>query len=169
MATILYKNADKTVSSITERNNLPIKIDNMVVTVLDAIADPNAGAGVATFRWNDTTSSWILISKSATDTMNFETEELVITQGRVSPKNIAIDNVVWGIKILEGNIVIAEPTLDSIIVTPTLISGLGLWEGKSLRFTYAYGTIGQQVETYVDERLDGFVSAGTILDFEGGL
>ena len=51
MAVILYKGPNKTVATIADRNAITVKHDSMVVTVLDAIADPDAGAGIATFRW----------------------------------------------------------------------------------------------------------------------
>jgi hypothetical protein len=165
---ILYKNADKTVSTILDRNNIQYKIDNMVVTVLDAIADVNAGNGVATYRWSESLSEWVLISKSGIDTMSFQTEELTIGDGKVIPSNVPVNNQLWDISILDGDVVIAMPRLEDIIVSATLISGLGEWNGYKIRFTYGYGKITQQIETYLDERLTA-VEAGSITDFEGEL
>lgn len=144
MAIVLYQNADKTVPTIAARNAIIQKIDNMVVVVLDAIADINAGAGVATYRWNKTMDSWILISKSSYESIKFATEVLLISNGSVVPSNMPTDNQIWGIVVLDGSNIIADLTIDGLTVTPTLISGLTAWNGYKLRFTYAYGTVSQQ-------------------------
>lgn len=168
MAIILYKNADKTVATIADRNLLPIKIDNMVVTVLDAIADVDAGSGVATYRWSEALSKWILISKSTIDTMSFDTLELTIADGKVLLPNIPTNNKIWGVMILDGDVIIADLRESDYIVSPTMVSGLGLYSGKKIRFTYAYGTITQQIETYLDSKISA-TDAGSVLDFEGAL
>jgi hypothetical protein len=73
MAVILYKGPNKTVATIADRNALEVKHESMVVTVLDAIADANAGAGIATYRWVGSSNEWILVSKSGTESINFKT------------------------------------------------------------------------------------------------
>ena len=80
MAIVVHSTADVTVNTISDRNSIVYKRDNMTVTVIDAIADIDAGQGVATYRWNTTLSSWILISKSTTETISFATEEIVIVK-----------------------------------------------------------------------------------------
>lgn len=191
MAIVLYQNADKTVQTIAARNAITQKIDNMVVVVLDAIADINAGAGVATYRWNKTLNSWILISKSSHESIKFATEELLISNGSVVPGNMPTDNQIWGIVVLDGSNIIADLTIDGLTVTPTLISGLTAWNGYKLRFTYAYGTVSQQVESYINNQIAAVlagapgagdtlnelynlimsqgVQAGSVADFEGAL
>jgi len=191
MANILHKNADLTVQTILDRNNIVRKIDHMVVVVLDAIADPIAGAGVATYRWNDNLNKWILISKSSVESISFETDELLISNGTVRPSNIPTDNQIWDIKILEDNAIVAEPRMEDLSVTSVSISGLSAWNGKKIRFTYAYGTISQQIDSYIDERISAMLNgvspdgdtmkelydlikaqgagSGSITDFEGGL
>jgi len=157
MAVILYKNADKTVNNITERNAITPKVDNMVVTVVDAIADVDAGAGVATYRWSESLNRWLLISKSSTETMSFETVELTIAAGKVVPPNVPVNNVLWDLFIVDGDVIMQELRLSDIIVTSTLISGLGDYDGKKLRFTYAYGSITQQIETYIDDKIESII------------
>lgn len=166
MAVIVYKNYDKTVATIADRNAITAKIDNMVVTVIDAIADVDAGSGVATYRWNDQLNKWVLISKSTVDTMSFETVELTIAAGKVTPPNMPINNVIWNIYVMGVNDEIeAELRLEDIIVSSSLISGLGTYDGKKLRFTYAYGSITQQIETYMNEKLGELTSnAPELLD-----
>ena len=153
MAVVLYQNADKTVSTIAARNAITQKIDNMVVVVLDAIADINAGAGVATYRWSAVLDSWILISKTTSDSIKFATEELLISNGSVTPSNVPTDNQIWGIYVLDGPHVVADMTIDGLTVTPTSISGLTDWNGYKLRFTYAYGTISQQIDSYINNQI----------------
>ena len=171
MAIVLYQNADKTVPTIAARNAITQKIDNMVVVVLDAIADVNAGAGVATYRWNNVLDSWILISKSSKssyESIKFATEELLISNGSVVPSNMPTDNQIWGIMVLDGSNIIADLTVDGLSVTPTLISGLTAWDGYKLRFTYAYGTGSRQVDLngrYIENPASG--AAGDILYHNG--
>ena len=166
MAVIVYKNYDKTVDTIADRNAITAKIDNMVVTVKDAIADVDAGSGVATYRWNEQLDKWILVSKSTVDTMSFATVELTITAGKVTPPNMPINNVIWNIYVVDENDMIeAELRLEDVIVSSSLISGLGTYDGKKLRFTYAYGSITQQIETYMNEKLGALTDdAPEILD-----
>jgi hypothetical protein len=163
MAIILYQNADKTVDDIAARNALPYKINNMVVTVLDAISDPDAGTGVATYRYNESINSgaggWILISKSTTDTMSFDTEELTIASGEVTASNIPVDNQIWDVHIVDGDVIIADIREEDLTVSAGTISGLGAYDGYKLRFTYAYGSVTSQITSYVD---------GAIADVVGG-
>lgn len=174
MAVILYKGANKTVNTIADRNAIAHKIDSMVVTVLDAIADPDAGAGIATFRWLASQSKWILVSKSGIESMNFATEELTISNGSVTPANVALSSTYWDVLVVNGDIIVADPKLEDFTVTPGGISGLDEYNGYKLRVTYAYGTIGQQVSDYVDfkaaeiqSNLDG--ASGTVAEFEAAL
>jgi hypothetical protein len=198
MAIVLYKNADRTVDTISDRNSIDKKIDNMVVTVLDAISDPDAGSGVATYRWSAQLNKWLLISKSTVETMSFETVESNIVAGKLIPQNVPSNNVIWDIYVVDGNTIINELRLEDVIVTPTLISGLGLYDGYKLRYTYAYGSVTQQITSYVDSKIADLVAGapagldtfkevsdkialiedsinaadsalGTILEFEGAL
>lgn len=165
MAVILYKSADRTVNTINDRNAIIHKIDNMVVTVLDAIADPEAGTGVATYRYNETLDAWILISKSTINSMNFETEELLITNGAVSPSQIPTGNQIWAVKVVDGNTILADIREEDIVVTPSSISGLNAYNGYKLRFTYAYGTITQQMESYMTSKIQDLIGSAT-LDYD---
>lgn len=175
MAVILYKGANQTVSTIADRNDIPYKIDGMVVTVLDAIADVSAGAGVATYRWVDNDQVWILITKSGVDTASFDTEELTIVDGEVTPSNVPIDNIIWSIAVVNGDIIMGEPRLEDLTVTPSGISGINpSFNGYKLRFTYAYGTVTQQLDSYVDYKVDTLSSSlvgqsGTVAEFEAEL
>jgi hypothetical protein len=165
MAIVLYKNADRTVDTISYRNSIDKKIDNMVVTVLDAISDPDAGSGVATYRWSAQLNKWLLISKSTVETMSFETVESNIVAGKLIPQNMPSNNVIWGIYVVDGTTIISELRLEDVIVTPTLISGLGLYDGYKLRYTYAYGSVTQQITSYVDSKIADMV-AGSPVDLD---
>lgn len=174
MAVILYKGPNKTVATIADRNAITVKHDSMVVTVLDAIADPDAGAGIATFRWVESTSAWILVSKSGIESINFETEELLISNGSVTPSNVAISSNYWNMVVIDGDVIKAELRIEDLTVGPNSISGLADYNGFDLRVTYAYGTVGQQVTDYVtfkvgelSAELDGY--AGTVAEFEAEL
>lgn len=168
MAVVVHSTADVTVNTISDRNSIVHKIDNMVVTVIDAIADVDAGQGVATYRWNTTLSSWILISKSTTETISFATEEIVIVNGTVMASNIPVDDIVWDIMVVNGNIIEAELTLNSLTISLGNISGLSGYNGSVLRFSYAYGSITQQLNAVLETKSNA-IDVGEIIDFEGGL
>lgn len=167
MAVVVHATADVSVTNIAARDSIIQKVDGMTCVVLDGIADPAAGPGIATYRWSYAADKWILISSESYKTLSFDTEELLITGGEVNPSNIPTNNQIWSLAVLDGNVVIAEPRLEDLTVTATSISGLNTWEGKKLRFTYAYGTVAQQIDTFVTETVQ--TTSGTAADFEGGL
>jgi hypothetical protein len=75
---------------------------------------------------------------------------------------------------MDGDVIIAELELEGLTIGLNSIAGLSLYNGKNLRVTYAYGTVGQQVTDYVDFKaaeieanLDGY--AGTVAQFEAEL
>lgn len=162
MAIILYNTADKTVNTIADRNAIVHKIDNMVVTVLDAIADVDAGPGWATYKWNVSLNKWLLLSKATIDTMSFETVELVIVDGKVTPPNVPVNNVIWDILVMDGDVILAELKLEDLAVTPSAVNNLSEFNGKKLRFTYAYGSITSQIESYMDSRINELTAAAPI-------
>lgn len=185
MAVIQYSTTNQTVATIAERNDpniVKFKRDGMIVTVSDSIADPDAGTGAATYLWNKSLNKWLLLSKSTTETMSFQTVELTIADGKVALPNIPNNNVLWDIYVMDSaGIMVAELRLENIIVSSTLISGLGAYDGKRLRFTYAFGTLTQQMSTYIDDQLvvvnENITNVtnvvvntiGTIAEFEGAL
>lgn len=182
---ITYPTPNLTVATIAERNDpsiIKFKRDGMVVTVSDSIADPDAGTGAATYLWNKTLNKWLLLSKSTTETMSFQTVELTIADGKVALPNIPNNNVLWDIYIIDNaGVIVGEIRLENIIVSSTLVSGLGAYNGKKLRFTYAFGTLTQQMSTYIDDKLvvvnENITNVtnvvvntiGTIAEFEGAL
>ena len=168
MAIVVHSTADVTVNTISDRNSIVYKRDNMTVTVIDAIADVDAGQGVATYRWNTTLSSWILISKSTTETISFATEEIVIVNGAVMAANIPVDDIVWDIMVVHESSIKAELTLNSLTVSLGNISGLSEYNGSALRFSYAYGSITQQLNAVFNTKSNA-IDVGEIIDFEGGL
>lgn len=166
MAIISYPSVDKTVNTIGDRNAIQNKVDNMLVTVLDSIDDQNAGAGVAVYRYSETLDQWILISTENVNSLNFATEELTITNGGVVPSYIPVGNQIWDVVVVDGDVIVANIPSSGITITPTRISGLTEYEGKRLRFTYAYGTMTAQLEAYIDYKLQQFSGdVGTYEEF----
>ena len=165
MAVVRYTGFDLTVNNILDRNAISPKVDNMVVTVLDAIGDPEAGGGVATYRWSLATNAFILVSKSTVMTMSFDTLELVIdSNGEVILPNIPTSNQIWNIIILDSaGTAIAFPKIEDLTVTALKVSGLTDYVGDTLRFSYAYGAVTQQILNYIDSTL------GTVSIFEGAI
>jgi len=191
MAIILYKFFDKTVGTIAERDSLT-KINDMIVTVTDAIGDPLSGVGTATYRWNDAYNDWIIINSEFNgDTLNFLTEELLISNGEVQLTNVPLDNKIWGITIIENDLILKDLRLSDLSINGATISLLDEYNGKNIRFTYAFGSIGAQMEAYMEYKIDNLMNGvpasyntveklvngynllnfntGTISDFEASL
>jgi hypothetical protein len=150
MAVTRHSTFDKTVQTIADRNALGKRIDGMTVVVLDAIADVDAGSGKAIYRWDNSDSTWILVSKSTNETISFETEELLITNGQVAISHYPTDNKIWGIKVVNSSdTIIADLRLETLTVSNGIINlNTALYNGSKLRFTYAYGTITQQISLF---------------------
>lgn len=162
MAIIRHTNFDTTVANIQERNSIKNKIDHMTVLVMDAISDVSAGAGKATYRWSGDTNEWVLISKSSTETISFATEELSIVNGKVLPSNFILDNQIWNVDVVNNSVIVAQPRMENLTITYQGISGLSLWDGMKLRFTYAYGSTNAQLNSVIkdlENKIDNF-SAG---------
>lgn len=147
MAVTRHTNFDRTVATISERNSILQKVDGMIVVVEDAIADVAAGSGKAVYRWDSTDSAWIMIYKSTYESVSFITEELLISNGKVTASNIPTDGVLWDISVVDGNVQLAIIKLESLFVNLAEISlDSNDYNGKKLRFSYAYGSISQQLD-----------------------
>ena len=151
MAITRYSNFDKTVNTIIDRNNIVNKVPGMTVVVLDAIADVNVGTGKAIYRWDGTDNSWILVSKGSSDTMNFITEESVITNSEINLSFIPANNQIWNGLIINNGLIYADLNVKDVNVGSGKISNIPVeYNGMTLRVTYAYGTIAAQVITAID-------------------
>jgi hypothetical protein len=154
MAVRRHSNFDKTVLTIADRNAIEPKVDGMVITVLDSIADPDAGSGKAIYRWVESDSTWNTIYKSVYRSMSFETEELTIINGLVVASYVPMDNKIWGISVVSDDIIIAEPRIEDLTISSGNISGLSAYNGYKLRFTYGYGSITQQLNIVLETKVD---------------
>ncbi len=151
MAITRYSNFDKTVNTIIDRNNIVNKVPGMTVVVLDAIADVNVGIGKAIYRWDGTDNSWILVSKGSSDTMNFITEERVITNSEINLSFIPVNNQIWNGLIINNGVIYADLNIKDVNISSGKISNIPVeYNGMTLRVTYAYGTIAAQVITAID-------------------
>ena len=151
MAVTRHTNFDRTVATISERNSILQKVDGMIVVVEDAIADVAAGSGKAVYRWDSTDSTWIMIYKSTYESVSFITEELLISNGKVTASNIPSDGALWDISVVDGNVQIAIIKLESLFVNLAEISlDSNDYNGKKLRFSYAYGSISQQLDVALE-------------------
>lgn len=91
MANILYKNADKTVQTIADRNAISPKIDDMEVVVIDAIADVEAGPGEAVYKWSESLNIWIMLANSKDEpltSLSFLNDTLTYVDENGSSTNI---------------------------------------------------------------------------------
>ena len=137
MAIIKQRGLQLRVATIGDRNNIIKRPEHLVVHVDDAIADPLAGAGPAIYRWTEFDGGkWILVSTDAGVTVNFETKELLIENGVVTAPNLPLNNFIWDIQILQDDVVIAYPRIEDLNINLGLISGLDVYNGYKLRFTY---------------------------------
>jgi hypothetical protein len=154
MAVTRLSNFDRTVQTIADRNAITSPVNGMVVTVVDAIADLNVGAGTASYRWNDKLGTWMLTFKDTYQSMSFDTEELTIANGSVLPSHFPTDNHIWDIQVLDGDAAIAFPRIQDLTISTAGISGLDAYNGYKLRFSYGYGTISQQLNSVLATKAD---------------
>ena len=151
MAITRHSNFDKTVNTITDRNNILNKVDGMTVVVLDAIADTNVGNGEAVYRWVSSDNTWILISKTSIDTMNFITEEAIISNSEMSLSYIPVNNQVWNAILLNGDVIYTDLNVKDVTIATGKITNIpSQYNGMRLRVTYAYGTLVSQVSTIIE-------------------
>ena len=150
MAITIFNDGDITVATIAERNTIPRKFEGMQVTVLDATGDATLGSGRACYQWDSTNSSWGLVWSDAYSTLQFSTENKVISNGQVTADNIPADGKVWQCRIIDpvDNTIIsdARPTVSLGV----LDLGTSDYDGKELEFVYAYGSISSQLQVLFD-------------------
>jgi hypothetical protein len=86
----------------------------------------------------------------AYSTLQFSTENKVISNGQVTADNIPADGKVWQCRVIDlvTNVIVGD-------VRPTVSLGvldLGTldYDGKELEFTYAYGSISSQLQVLFD-------------------
>ena len=60
MPIVSHKGLNKTVQNLAERDAITPKIDGMEVMVNDTTGDEIAGTGIAVYKWNASTSTWLL-------------------------------------------------------------------------------------------------------------
>jgi hypothetical protein len=150
MAITIFNDGDITVATIAERNTIPRKFEGMQVTVLDATADATLGSGRACYQWDSTNSSWGLVWSDAYNTLQFSTENKVISNGQVTADNIPADGKVWQCRIIDpvDNTIIsdARPTVSLGVLDLGTLD----YDGKELEFVYAYGSISSQLQVLFD-------------------
>ena len=155
MSIIRHTNFDKKVNTIADRNAIARKINHMTVLVNDAIADINAGAGKATYRWDMDDNSWILISKSGNEAVSFITEELLITDREVTLSNYPMNNAIWNAVIINNGIIQGDLNLNTATIAGGKIINIDpAFNGQILRLTYAHGSMVAQLNSVIEEKVD---------------
>ena len=155
MAITRYSTFDKTVNTIADRNAITNKVNHMTVVVKDAIADPSAGSGRAIYRWDAIDEIWILVSKSTFETISFATEELTIVNGEVQLSNFPVNNNVWNAVIISDQLIYADLNVNLVNISNSKITGINQdFNGKSLRVTYAYGSVAVQINAAIEDSVD---------------
>lgn len=152
---VRYSNFDKTVATIAERDSIANKVDGMIVTVMDASADPDVNTGKAVYRWISEDSTWVAIYKGSYESLAFVTEELTITSGAVTASYVPADNIIWDVSIISGDEQMAFPRVEEMIFNGSggISLGTSEYDGYKLRFTYGYGSITQQLNSALDAKV----------------
>ena len=144
MAIIITNDGDRIVPNLAARDAITSPFDGMKITVADSTGDIFTQGGKATYQWNASSSTWLLVWKENKDSLEFVTESQVISGGKVIASNVPQSEMVWGCTVQD---VTAEG--DSIIlaeISPTVAGdeisiGTNVYNGKTLVFTYGYGVI----------------------------
>jgi len=155
MGVIVHADRNKTVKTIDDRNNLTPKRDRMLVYVKDAIADINVGKGSALYRYDLEDDKWFLVSKSNITTLSFKTETLTIKDDQVTAAFIPTDDNIWNLSVRKDGVVYAtdfDYTVDNGIISLNFDEE-GQYDDYSLRFTYAYGSITDQINAVLEKKL----------------
>lgn len=153
MAVTRHSSFDRTVNTIADRNAIINKVNHMTVVVKDAIADVNAGSGKAIYRWDAADNTWILIGSSASGSVSFITEEILIQEGGVTLTNYPLNNMLWGMAILQDDLIFTEPRIEDLEIYGLSVQGLNDYNDMYLRVTYAYGSMSQQVDAIMNTRV----------------
>lgn len=168
MAIIRQRGLQLTVATIADRNAIVKRPEHLVVHVDDAIADLDAGAGPAVYRWSNSSGGvWILISAGAVRTMSFSTEEHLIQNGEVIADNVPANDHIWDIQILDGDNVIGYPRVEDLNISAGVIGNIVDFDGYKLRYTYAYGTLTTQIQTALDAKATLYESTVDPLTVDG--
>lgn len=150
MAITRHSKFDVTVANIAARNALLNKVNHMCVVVTNAIDDPGVALNQkAIYRYDSNDDIWILISNNIAGDVTFETEEVTITNGIAESSYYIIDNQIWNVTVLDGDIIMAELRPEEYNVNLNNISGLENYEGNVLKFTYAHGSNSEQINKFL--------------------
>lgn len=157
MAVVQHKSADKTVATIPARNAISPRPDHMTVVVLDALGDPQVLGGRAIYKWSETTTAWLLLAKDNIDTLQFTSEAKTISTDCVAASNIPANGVIWDVFVLldDASKTIAQVEWAVSAADITILPDMpGQFDGKTLYYTYAYGTVTQQIKVLLDQKAD---------------
>ena len=154
MAVLVQRSADQTVANIPALYALTRVTEGMTVMVQDAIGDVNAGEGWAIYRWSAPAGAWALVVKENKDTMSLTTESKVISGDHVLASNVPANGVIWNVFVQTN-----PNDLSQIVEVQTNVTGgdialipdtPGQFDGMRLCYTYAYGTVTQQLQSVLD-------------------
>lgn len=165
MAIIIANDGDKVVATIADRNALVKRFDGMQVVVKDATGDALLGSGSAGYVWDSTAAKWNLMWADAMPAMSFITETRPIVGATVTASHLPNSGVIWSAVVIDvagmimGDAAIASVDLDTITLTDTSNDGL------RLRFSYAYGSIRDQVQAVVGEGTSGVDRVARAMSF----
>lgn len=150
MAIIIANDGDKVVQTIGDRNAITRKFDGMQVVVRDATADALLGSGSACYVWDALSAKWVVSWAEAMPTTSFKTETRPIVGSTVTTSNIPNGGVVWSAVVIdETNKIVGDANIVSVSMdTITLFDASS--DGLRLRFTYAFGSIAQQVSQVLE-------------------
>jgi hypothetical protein len=158
MSIIISNDGDKIVNTIAERDAIPVnrRFPGMMVTVKDAIGDPQTGGGFAKYEWfaDGTNPRWILGQIDNKINLKFVTESKVIQNGTVLADNIPVDGTVWQVRIIDSVTGVILRDAKVTIDLYTLDIGTLDYDGQILEYTYGYGSFTAQLDSIIYELKD---------------
>ncbi len=120
-----------TVSNIRELHSLNNVEHNMFAVIKDI------NNNTTLYRFNEK-SGWVITVENYKYDFTFVKEKYAITSNEILLTNIPMNNLVWDVKIFQGNVLIKELDVSDIIVAETILSGLNEYVNMDIYISYIY-------------------------------
>lgn len=155
MSIIITNDGDRVVSTIAERDAIPLakRFQGMMVSVEDSIADPQTGGGFAKYEWfnHATNPRWVLIQLDNKVNGKIKNEVKTIVNGAVVADFIPMDDTVWQARIVDSVTGVVLGDIQPVVTLYDIDLGTLDYDGHNLEFTYAYGTFSAQLDSIIYE------------------
>lgn len=153
MGAYIYNDGDKNVTTIADRNAIAVKFDGMLVTVTDSIADVLTGGGPAKYQWSEALQRWLLVWRETVDNLNFINDSSPIVNGVATCLYYPSSQVVWNALVVNSDGLVEAEFSQPPVTGVEIALNTNAFDGKTLRFTYAYGAIEAAVHSLTDSHI----------------